>query len=95
MIKRKKFRVRMLLFVPICLFSVATLSLSIIKYWVEILDLYNQNSELNEQLVYLKEEEEILKVDVEKLQDPEYVARYAREKYFYSGKNEIILNFPD
>ena len=32
----------------------------------------------------LEEENAYLKVEVEKLQDPDYVARYAREKYLYS-----------
>ena len=32
----------------------------------------------------LKEKEEELQVDANKLQNPDYVARYAREKYLYS-----------
>ena len=39
----------------------------------------------------LKEEEVILNDDVEKLKDPEYAARYAREKYLYSKTGEKIL----
>lgn len=46
---------------------------------------------LSSELVLLKEKQEELKVEVNKLQDSEYVARYAREKYLYSGKNEYIL----
>ena len=42
-------------------------------------------------LVSLKEKNEELKVEVNKLHDAEYVARYAREKYMYSGKNEYII----
>ena len=43
----------------------------------------------------LKEKEEELKVDVERLEDPDYVARYAREKYMYSKEGEIILRLPE
>ena len=42
----------------------------------------------------LKDEEETLSDDVEKLKNPEYAARYAREKYLYSknGEKHIINN---
>ena len=43
----------------------------------------------------LKEEEEELKGQVTKLQDPDYVARYAREKYLFSKDGEIIIRIPD
>lgn len=39
----------------------------------------------------LKEKKEELKVEVNRLQDNEYIARYAREKFLYSGKDEYIL----
>lgn len=64
------------------------------KYWVEIYQKYRENQELEEKLMSLKDEEEELKVDVEKLQDPDYVARYAREKYLYSKDGEFILRIP-
>ena len=33
--------------------------------------------------------------DEETLEDPEYVARYAREKYLYSKDGELIIRIPD
>lgn len=51
----------------------------------------SEEKKLTQQLEDLKEEEEELKVEVNKLQDPEYVAKYAREKYLYSGKGEYII----
>ena len=41
------------------------------------------------------EKEEELKSEINRLQDPEYMARYAREKYLYSGKDEIIIKIED
>ena len=38
-----------------------------------------------------EKEAETLSDDVEKLKDPEYAGRYAREKYFYSKTGEKIL----
>ena len=40
-------------------------------------------------------EEEELKDEINKLQDPEYMARYAREKYLYSKNNEIIIKIEE
>ncbi len=49
--------------------------------------------ELEEEKVQLKEEEEATLADIKRLSDPSYIARYAREKYFYSKEGEIILRF--
>ena len=43
------------------------------------------------ELADLKDKEEELKATVTKLQDPDYIARYAREKYLYSKNGEIII----
>ena len=39
----------------------------------------------------LLDEQEILSSEVTKMQDPEYIARYAKEKYLYSSEDEIII----
>ncbi len=68
--------------------------LTIGKYWVEIYQKYKESNELDQELLSLKEKESKLKTDVEKLQDPDYIARYAREKYLYSKDGEFILRIP-
>ena len=65
------------------------------KYWVEIFDKYREKKELEVELTTLKEKEEELKVDANKLQNPDYIARYAREKYLYSKDGEYILKIPE
>lgn len=58
----------------------------------------NTEEEINNlEISYTKslEEEENLKDEINKLQDPEYMARYTREKYLYSKKNEIIIKIED
>ena len=45
-------------------------------------------------MVKMKEKEQELSIDVEKMQDPEYVGRYLREKYFYSKNDEYIIRIP-
>jgi len=54
-----------------------------------------EKKEFEKELVELKEKEDELKATVTKLQDPDYVARYAREKYLYSKDGEIIIRIPD
>jgi cell division protein FtsB len=36
-----------------------------------------------------------LKEEINRLQDPEYMAKYAREKYLYSKNGEIIIKIED
>lgn len=51
----------------------------------------------NLELVYNEKltEEEHLKDEINKLQDPEYMAKYAREKYLYSKDNEIVIKIEE
>ena len=65
------------------------------KYWVEIYEKYTEKKQLEKEYVTLKEKEAQLKVDANKLQNPDYIARYAREKYLYSKDGEFILKIPD
>ena len=41
------------------------------------------------------EEEGNLKDEISKLQDPEYLAKYAREKFLYSKKGEIVIKIEE
>lgn len=99
MMKKKKIKKhavnRFLVLLPCTLILLVVLVTSIGKYWVEIVQKYQENEELNKKLIYLKEKEIQLAVDVEKLEDPEYIARYAREKYLFSKDGEIILKIPE
>ena len=63
-------------------------------YFFSIYNIYTEKKVLSDKIVVLAEEEEALKKEVEKLKDPEYVARYAREKYYYSKNGEFIIKLP-
>lgn len=93
--KVTKFKYRLCLLVPACLVLMITIFASVGSYWVQIAEKYQEKSRLEEEIIVLKEKEEELKVDVERLEDPDYVARYAREKYMYSKEGEIILRLPE
>lgn len=93
--KVKKAKVRIFVFLPICLVVLGAIFVMVGNYWVEILAKYQEKSALEEQIIALKEKEEELKVEVDRLEDPDYVARFAREKYMYSKDGEIILRLPE
>ena len=57
--------------------------------------LINEKKELTNKGKKLEEKQDSLKADIERLSDSEYVARYAREKYFYSKKGEFVLRIED
>lgn len=87
----KKRLVLMILF-----FIVTTLAVSInlFKVWLQIIDNNNSIESLTAEYNSLMEQEKQLKSDVNKLQDPNYVARYAREKYLYTKDGELIIRIP-
>lgn len=76
------------------LFCISIICLSIILSISNVLQMQNKIKEkarLTKELEEKKEEETTLTDDVEKLKNPEYAARYAREKYLYSKNGEKIL----
>ena len=90
--KKTKSRARVCLFVPICAVAIIAIFTAVGNYWVQK---YQEKEALEEKMLTLREKEAELKVDVEKLEDPDYIARYAREKYMYSKDGEIILRLPE
>ena len=61
------------------------------SYWSVIYSNINEKKNLEVKYKEILEEEEILKSEISKLQDEEYVTRYAREKFLYSKDGEIII----
>lgn len=60
-------------------------------YGVKLISLKNEQNNLSNNLVELQSEEKNLKNEIEKLKDPDYLARYAREHFFYSKDGEYII----
>ena len=75
--------------------TIATLFLiNVGKMFFQIMEKREEEAFLIEELKRLENEEAYLKVEVEKLNDPDYVARYARERYLYSKDGEITIRIP-
>ena len=66
----------------------------IFRDWISIVSNKTEIQNLNNYYDELLAEEESLNSEVTKLHDPEYVARYAREKYMYSLPGEFIIKMP-
>lgn len=60
-----------------------------------IYDLTNDKQNLQNSLLKLQEEAEELKTDIEKFNDPEYLADYAREHYYYTKKDEYVIKMDE
>lgn len=85
------------------LFLIMILTLAIVlafsyNLWTmisQVLEKNNEAADLRKQMNHLEDEEDYLKVEVEKLNDPDYVARYARERYLYSKDGEFTIRIPE
>ena len=51
--------------------------------------------EMTAQLEEVQEEQEVLKRQLVKLDDDDYIAKFARKEYFLSENNEIIFSIPE
>lgn len=93
MTKKTKFRVTMLtiVFISTIVLSFSSLFTNVSQIIKNKKDMETLKISYSEKL----EEEENLKNEINKLQDPEYMARYTREKYFYSADNEIIIKIEE
>lgn len=86
---------RLMLFFSIFVLLIGYVSYSTFSYWKQILINKKETKELEEKYEKLLTDKKILESDVIKLQDPDYVAKYAREKYLYSKDGELIIKIID
>ena len=89
----KKFnKKKRILLISICTIGLITLLLvNLFSVWNQLI-LKNKEKEFyTQELSKLKEEEKYLNMEVEKLKDPDYVARYAREQFLYSKDGEFNI----
>lgn len=91
----KKTKGRMLIIFLFFATIIFTLGYTLFNNLQQINSMSNQKKELKKEKTALKQEQESLEADIERLSDPEYIARYAREKYFYSKNNELIIRMDD
>lgn len=93
--KQKHIKRKLVLVTLVFLVVGGILLKSIVQTSIQIYDKRKEKKEFTQMLEDLKEKENELNSTVTKLQNPDYVARYAREKYLYSKDGEIIIRIPD
>lgn len=93
--KRQKVKRKFLVIAVVYIVLGILLFDTVAKTGYQIYTKTKEKKEFERQLAELKDEEEQLKGQVTKLQDPDYIARYAREKYLYSKDGEIIIRIPE
>ena len=89
--KASKSKIRVFIFLVVFVFITAILGYNCYDTVSKIQEMKKEKKDLENQLVVLEEEKEVLKNDIMKLEDPDYIAKYVREKYFYSKDGELIL----
>lgn len=80
----KNRKLRFIILGSVSVISIIYFIVTLTTDWTKINHLKKQETELNQNLSSLKEDAENLKVEIEKLKDPEYIARFARKNFFYS-----------
>lgn len=88
--KNKRIK-RILLFGTLCLALDGYILYNYSNTWGQIATKRKEKDNYYVELENLKKENKDLQSTTLKLQDPEYMAKFAREKRLYSGKNEYII----
>lgn len=91
----KKERRRLTIFVLSFLFIIGFTCINIFPDWLKIMNNKQKITHLQGSYEELLDTEEALKAEVQKLQNPEYVERYAKEKFLYTKDGEIIIRKTD
>ena len=84
---KKRITLLMFIFIPLLIMFVSRM----FSYWSVIYSNVKEKKELELKYKEILEREDLLKSEISKLEDEEYVARYAREKFLYSKDGEIII----
>ena len=92
---KKTTKMRLSVFGTISLVIVFYFGFTLFFHLYTIYDLSNEKKQLEEKYKNLQEEADELQIEINKLSNPEYLARYAREKYSYSKEGEYVIKMND
>lgn len=87
----KKERKRLFIISIAILILLSLLIGSVYKDWQQILENKKEEITLSQKYDQLLDNEIKLSAEITKLEDDEYLARYAKEKYMLSSKDDIII----
>ena len=89
--KTKKEKKRLFVISVVIILLVVSLVSSVAGDWTKIMENKSKITSLNKQYNVLLSEEEKLVSEVTKLQDDDYIVRFAKEKFLYSENGELII----
>ena len=87
----KKAKRRLIVFGPIAIFIIVYCAFTLVTTGMDLYKLKSEEKELTEKFSTLKSDASDLKTEITKLQDKDYVARYARENYLYTKNGEYVI----
>ena len=82
---------RLMIFGILSIMAIVYFFVTLFEYTYSYISLKREENNLKNQLVSLQDKKANLKIEIQKLNDPEYVARYAKENYLYSADGEYVL----
>ncbi len=82
---------RLMIFGILSIMAIVYFFVTLFGYTYSYISLKKEENNLKNQLVFLQDKKANLKIEIQKLNDPEYVARYAKENYLYSADGEYVL----
>ena len=91
----KKDKRRFLIWSLLIVIIISYLAVFSIHYWSQIFSNKKEKAKLEIEYNELLKTEQDLKSQITKLQNPDYAAEYAREKYMLSKDGEINIKLPD
>lgn len=91
----KKSKRRLMTFGVVSIVGIGYFFVTLFGYLYNYVLLKNEEKSLKYELTSLQKEKENLKIEIQKLNDPEYVARYAKENFLYSSDGEYVLKLDD
>lgn len=86
---------RLMIFGTLSIILMGYFFVTLINYTINIKNLKARQKELTMELSTLKDDAADLSTTIQKLKDPDYVARYARENYLYSKNGEYIIKMEE
>ena len=91
----KKSKRRLMIFGIPSLLLVVYFCITFGSYIYDYSTLKKEEKNLNNQLYALQEEKKQLKNEIQMLNDPDYIIRYAKEKYLYSTEGEYVIKLSE
>lgn len=91
----KQTKRRLFLITTMAIAVLMVFSFNVSRLFSQVMEKNKEALELQQKKEDLRDKEDYLKLQVDKLNDPDYIARYAREKYLYSKDGEFTIRIEE